>query len=122
MVGTKGDLRLEPAYDYHHQLECYLTIDGKTERKSFEKHDQFGAELLYFSNCVLHNGDPQPSGQEGLADVRVIRALTSSMESRIPIEVVAGAPQERPGVECEIALPPIKPDRAVDVASPTGKH
>ena len=50
IVGTNGDLRLEPAYDYHQQLDCYLTVDGKTAKKSFEKHDQFGAELLYFSN------------------------------------------------------------------------
>ena len=122
VVGTRGDLRLEPGYDYHQQLDCYLTVDGKTEKKSFEKHDQFGAELLYFSNCILNNEEPQPSGEEGLADVRVIRALTSSMDSRIPIEVVPGAPPERPSLDREIALPPIKPDHAVDAVSPTGKH
>jgi predicted dehydrogenase len=26
VVGTKGELRLEPAYDYHEPLECYLTV------------------------------------------------------------------------------------------------
>lgn len=122
VVGTKGDLRLEPGYGYHDPLECYLTVDGKTEKTTFEKHDQFGAELLYFSNCILNNEDPQPSGQEGLADVRVVRALATSMESGMSMEVRPGAPAERPSAEREIALPPVKPPQAVDAVSPTGKN
>lgn len=122
VVGTRGDLRMEPAYSYHNPLKCYLTIDGKTQEKTFEKRDQFGAELLYFSNCILNNQEPQPSGQEGLADVRVIRALTNSTESRMPVEIRPGAPPKRPSVEHEIALPPVKPPEPVDAASPTGQQ
>jgi glucose-fructose oxidoreductase len=121
IVGTKGDLRLEPAYDYHEAPACYLTIGGKTEKKSFSQHDQFGAELLYFSRCVLENRDPQPSGWEGLADVRVIRAIIASIKLGQPVTLTSGAPPERPRRENEIDLPPVKPPRTFAVASPTGR-
>ena len=39
VVGTKGDLRLEPAYDYHEELHSYVTVDGKIEEKSFPQRD-----------------------------------------------------------------------------------
>ena len=122
VVGTEGDLRLEPAYDYHEPRECYLTIDGKTDKKTFEKRDQFGAELLYFSNCILNDEEPQPSGQEGLADVRIIRALVTSMESGMAVDVRPGTPSQRPSPEREIDLPPVKPPQPVEAASPTGKR
>jgi len=36
------------------------------------KGDQFAPELLYFSECIQKNRQPEPSGWEGLADVRII--------------------------------------------------
>jgi len=88
IVGTKGDLRLDPAYEYAESLAYTLTIDGKTTRKRIGKHDQFGAELAYFSDCILKDTQPEPSGEEGLQDVRIVQALYRSAESgrsvRIP--------------------------------------
>ena len=55
-----------------------LTIDGKTTRKTFGKRDQFAPELLYFSDCILNNREPEPSGEEGLQDVRIVQALYES--------------------------------------------
>ena len=53
-----------------------ITVDGKTTRaRAFPKRDQFAPELLYFSDCIRKDREPEPSGREGLADVRVIRAL-----------------------------------------------
>jgi hypothetical protein len=34
--------------------------------------DQFGPQLVYFSNCILRDIAPESSGNEGLADVRII--------------------------------------------------
>src|SRR5262249_49834027 len=50
--GTKGVLRVDPAYEYAEQLKHQLTVDGKTTRRTFKKKDQFAPELLYFSDCV----------------------------------------------------------------------
>ena len=122
VVGTKGDLRIEPVYDYHNKYTAYLTVEGKTEKKTYPRQDQFGAELLYFSDCVLNDVDPQPSGREGLADVRVVRAINAAAQSRIGVAVSPAAPPERPSVEREIKLPPVKPAEIVHAASPGGSE
>jgi glucose-fructose oxidoreductase len=67
-----------PAYEYAEGLGYELTVNGKTTRaRRTGKRDQFGAQLEYFSDCILRNRMPEPSGYEGLQDVRIIEALTS---------------------------------------------
>src|ERR1041384_1642241 len=53
VTGTKGDLALEPAYEYAVALQHRLTINGERKERRFAKRDQFAPELLYFSDCVL---------------------------------------------------------------------
>jgi predicted dehydrogenase len=74
IVGSEGDLRVDPAYEFAGDLKHQLTIKGKTRERTFSKRDQFAPELLYFSDCVINGEEPEPSGREGLADVRIIRA------------------------------------------------
>lgn len=81
IVGTKGQIRVDPAYEYAEGLSYELTVNGKTTRKRIGKRDQFAAELLYFSDCVLKNREPEPSGEEGMQDVRIIQALYESAET-----------------------------------------
>jgi predicted dehydrogenase len=80
LVGTKGNLRLENAYEYQGELKCVTTIGGKTSEKTFKPGDQFAPELIYFSDCIIHDRSPEPSGNEGFADVRVINAIYESAE------------------------------------------
>ena len=75
IVGTKGHLHADPAYEYAEGLEYTLTIDGKTTEEVVGKRDQFAPELLYFSDCILNDREPEPSGEEGLQDVRIVQAL-----------------------------------------------
>lgn len=75
IVGTKGHLRVDPAYEYAEGLGYELTIEGKTRKVKTPKRDQFAPELLHFSDCVLRNREPEPSGLEGLQDVRIVQAL-----------------------------------------------
>src|SRR5262249_18557312 len=62
IVGTKGDLRLESAYSFDTDIKHYLTVEGKTKEQIFPRRDQFGPELVYFSNCILYDKQPEPSG------------------------------------------------------------
>ena len=62
LVGTKGTLTAEPAYDYSMALKHRLTIGDKTSTKNFPKRDQFAAELIYFSDCILRNREPGAVG------------------------------------------------------------
>ena len=81
IVGTKGALRLDPAYEYAEGLAYELVIDGKKTKGRIGKRDQFAPELLYFSDCILKNREPEPSGEEGLQDVRIVQALYRSAKT-----------------------------------------
>jgi predicted dehydrogenase len=120
IVGTKGDLVVEPAFEYAMALQHRLTLDGDRKERRFAKRDQFAPELLYFSDCVLKNHDPEPSAEEGLADVRVIRALYRSAETGQPVELAPYEKRERPSLEQEIRRPPIEKPRTVHTQAPSG--
>jgi len=118
LVGTEGTLRLDPAYEYAAKMTMTTTVKGKTSKKTFGKRDQFGPELVYFSDCVLRGEDPEPDGREGLADVRVIRALYESARSRKPVRLDAFEKDARPEPDQEIRRPGIAEPRTVNVTPP----
>ena len=119
VVGTKGSLRVEPAYEYAEGLEHHLQIGGDSKREKFAKRDQFAAELLYFSDCVLQGREPEPSGEEGLADVRVIRALLRSARAGRPVRLGRFARRRRPRLAQEIRRPPVRKPRVVRAQAPS---
>jgi predicted dehydrogenase len=120
IIGTKGDLAVEPAYEYAQALQHRLTLDGERKERRFAKRDQFAPELLYFSDCVLKNQDPEPGPEEGLADIRVIRALYRSAQVGQPVELAPYEKRERPSLEQEIRRPPIEKPRTVHTQAPSG--
>ncbi len=124
LVGTRGDLVLDPAYEYAGALRHKLTIDGESSERRFAKRDQFAPELLYFSDCVLLNRDPEPSAEEGLADVRIIQALYRSAASgkaeRLAPRSATSGKRERPSLEQEIRRPPIDKPEVVHARAPSG--
>ena len=87
LVGTKGTLRIEPAYEYSGEMHWRITAGGHTHRRTFKPGDQFAAELDYFSDCILANREPEPSGHEGLADVRIINAIYESTRTNQPVRL-----------------------------------
>ncbi|MEI9976784.1 MAG: Gfo/Idh/MocA family oxidoreductase [Ignavibacteriota bacterium] len=74
VVGTKGMLTAEPGYEYSSDIRLAIIRDGKTEEKVYPKRDQFAPELIYFSQCILEDKEPEPDGEEGLIDVQIVRA------------------------------------------------
>ncbi|MDF3010304.1 MAG: putative glucose-fructose oxidoreductase oxidoreductase protein [Burkholderiales bacterium] len=120
IAGTKGDLAVDPAYEYAKPLKHRLTIDGEVRERRFAKRDQFAPELLYFSDCVLQNRDPEPSAEEGLADVRIIRALYRAAESGHPVALAPFERRERQSLEQEIRRPPIDKPQVVHAEAPSG--
>jgi len=49
----------------------------------FDAIRQFGAETAYFSDCILQDRDPEPDGEEGLLDVRVIAATNRDLQQEV---------------------------------------
>jgi glucose-fructose oxidoreductase len=117
IVGTKGHLHVDPAYEYAEGLEYTLTVDGKTTKKSIGKRDQFAPELLYFSDCILNDKEPEPSGAEGLQDVRIVQALNRSAQTGRPVAIRPFQKRTRPTSRQRITRPGVRKPALIKVQS-----
>jgi len=117
IVGTKGHLHADPAYEYAEGLEYTVTINGKKRTKSLGKRDQFAPELLYFSDCIMNDTQPEPSGEEGLQDVRIVEALYESARRRRPIAVRPFQKRTRPTSKQRISRPGVRKPHLIKVQS-----
>lgn len=116
--GTGGKLVLEPAFSHNQELRRELSVDGKTQKKKFKRRDQIAPELQYFSECVVTGRDPEPSGEEGLADVHIIRALHESARTGQSVDIEPLPRPERPKPEQEEHVPPHEEPDLVHAESP----
>jgi len=119
ILGTKGDLEVSPGFMFGVGLKYRATIDGKTHEQAFDATDQFGGELQYFSDCILNNREPEPNGEEGLADVRVLAAIERALESGQPQNLGPFQRQGRMETAQVRKLPPVPSPELVDAAEPS---
>ncbi|HEY2370039.1 MAG TPA: Gfo/Idh/MocA family oxidoreductase [Polyangiaceae bacterium] len=83
VIGTKGDVEL------------------------VSRMDPFAPEIVRFSRCIIDGSTPEPSGQEGLADVRVIEAIVRSAATREVVHVEAAERTSRQSRPYEPRKPPV---------------
>jgi len=119
VVGTKGKLRAIQAYDYSSPAILELTADGQTHRELYHLRDQFAPELIYFSNCILKNRQPEPSGVEGMRDVSIIRSLYESVHKAGPVKFKTIKRRRYPDLRQEIYRPRVTTPKLVHVQAPT---
>jgi len=83
VMGTEGELQADPAFLYGPGVAItYNTIiNGKSEKREASVVDHFAGETDYFSQCIIDGKQPEPDGDEGLRDVRVIEAIKRSLET-----------------------------------------
>ena len=119
LVGTDGVLTLENAYDYTSAMHMHVRGKHGEKDRTFEHRDQIAAEIEYFARCVREDIDPEPSGWEGLADVRILQAIQQSTRfgHAVPIEPVLRP--RRPYLGQEIAVDPHAAPPLVGVHQPT---
>lgn len=108
ITGTRGAITMDPAYEYAVGLAYQLKVGERERKKKFGKSDQFAPELLYFSDCILNDRDPEPSGEEGLADVRVIEGMQRSISSGRWVSLKMRQRKRRPTLRHEIRRPAVK--------------
>jgi glucose-fructose oxidoreductase len=121
LIGTEGLLISDPAYEYAMEIKHQLTIGEKKKTRTFPKRDQFAAELVYFSDCILQNKEPEPSGLEGLADVRIVEAIYESARTRKVVELAKLPAKKRPTLRQEIHRPAHGKPKTVKAKSPSGE-
>jgi predicted dehydrogenase len=117
VVGTKGQLHVDPAYEYAEGLEYELTIGAKKTKRRVPKRDQFAPELLYFSDCVLKDRSPEPSGESGMQDVRIIEALYKSARTGRSVRIPSFDATKKPDSGQTIKRPGIAKAKLVKVKS-----
>lgn len=119
LIGSKGRLRIDQAYEYREPREIALTVGERTTRRTEPVRDQFAAELVYFADCVRRRKDPVPSGTEGRADVAIIRALYRSARTGRPERLHESGPARRPEPAMAISRPAVRREpRLVKTTSP----
>jgi glucose-fructose oxidoreductase len=119
VVGTEGRLRVDPAYEMDGPLRYELTVGGKTKSRKFKTRDQVAPELTYFADCIQSDQAPEPSGREGLADIRILEAIRRSADSGGRAGVDAVQRLRRASLEQERHEPPHDaPDVLVDAEPP----
>jgi predicted dehydrogenase len=121
VIGTKGVLKMDPGYAMSSDIKCEITVGDKTRKATYKRRDQFGPELVYFSDCILNNKQPEPGGVEGLTDVRIIAALQQSAANGRPISISATDEHitKRPTLVQEIQKPAVQEPTLVRAASPS---
>lgn len=119
IFGTKGSLRVDPAFSHNAEIRYVLKRGEKEEEKKFPPRDHFGPELVHFSDCIIRNKDLEPSGTEGLADVRIIEALYESARTHAPVKLAQFHKAKRPHVKQTIKKPNIRKPNLVHAKNPS---
>jgi predicted dehydrogenase len=117
VIGSEGVIVLDNAYEYAAEMTMEVQSSHGTKRRTFEKRDQIAAEIEYFAKCVREDTDPEPSGWEGLEDVRIIQAIQASARfgRSVPIDPIERP--VRPDMSQEIRIDPHGKPPLVDVQS-----
>ncbi|MFL5274525.1 MAG: Gfo/Idh/MocA family protein [Anaeromyxobacteraceae bacterium] len=118
LVGTEGDVQLDPAYEYQGELVRRITVGDRTRTERFGPGDQFAPELIRFAECVRTGAEPEPSGREGLADVRAIEALLESARAHRPIRIAPVTQPRRPELAQALHQPPVEEPEPVRAQAP----
>ena len=123
LIGTKGRVRLEKAYKYSNIMKLKTYEGNKITTKRFSKRDQFAPELLYFSECIQKKKKPEPSGEEGLADIKIIEAILLSLDLGTPITLDEINKRTRPTDNQKISRPHFARPKLFNAIGPGGaKH
>ena len=119
VLGDKGDLLVKPAYGFPAGLGHQLTLGASTTARAFPSLDQFAAETRYFSDCILRDRDPEPDGEEGRLDVRVMVAVEQALLTGKAQELAPLHRGKHPAVDQGFEIPASSPPPMVNAAEPT---
>jgi len=69
----------------------------------------------------LKDRKPEPSGEEGLADIRIVRAIMKSERTRKIVKLPPFEKHKRPGKSQEINKPAVKAPKLINAAKPNAR-
>ncbi len=121
IAGSEGIIQSNPAYMFGDgkALAHEITIGEEKKKREYKATDHFGGETKYFSDCILNDVDPEPDGEEGLCDVRVIEAIRRALATGEPQTLAPYHRKRRISLDQEQTLHPVKPPKYIDASKPT---
>jgi predicted dehydrogenase len=118
-VGPKGSVMLDPAYMFGQSIQQTLAVGQDKKKKTFKNTDHFGGEMKYFSDCILSGTDPEPDGEEGYADVRVLEGVLAALKSGGAVQLPPFTRTKRISTEAQkMELSAVSTPDLVDVSNP----
>lgn len=106
VLGSEGILTLDNAYEYAAEMKMHIRGKHGDKVRTFPRRDQIAAEIEYFARCIRDDTDPEPSGWEGLADIRILQAIQSSARYGRAMAIEPIERPSRPALGQEIDIPP----------------
>jgi glucose-fructose oxidoreductase len=85
--GTKGWLSLTPAFPFDEDRLLTGKIEGRWLEKKFKIVDEFAPELDALAKAVQTGKRIQPDGEQGLRDMKIIRAIYQSAKQHKPVQI-----------------------------------
>jgi predicted dehydrogenase len=120
LIGSRGRIRLEKAYEFSRPMTLKIYEERKIITKKYPKRDQFRPEILYFSECIQKKKKPEPSGEEGLADIKIIEAFLLSIDLGSPIRLDEFSKKIRPSETQKITRPALARPKLFNAVDPIG--
>ncbi|RYG04596.1 MAG: Gfo/Idh/MocA family oxidoreductase [Chitinophagaceae bacterium] len=90
VMSERGWYDIENAYAYKGQQLKTSRADGKLKIQEtivVPENNQFGAEMDYFSDCIMNDKRPFSTGEEGLQDHLIMEAIYQSAKEGRPISL-----------------------------------
>jgi predicted dehydrogenase len=80
-VGTRGWAECEPALSYRGVKFRKSGRGGQPEEPDLGDPNQFATEMDALAQCILENKEPKASGEQGLRDVKIMKAIYEAARS-----------------------------------------
>ncbi|HMS94546.1 MAG TPA: Gfo/Idh/MocA family oxidoreductase [Tabrizicola sp.] len=75
ILGSSGEVMLDPAFKFDSAMKMTIRVDGHDTVVQFDQVDHFSGQIAYFSDCIVNKSPPEADGDEGLADLRALLAI-----------------------------------------------
>jgi predicted dehydrogenase len=102
VFGEDGYATLTGAFDTSLPSALEIVRGGRRQQETFEPVDAYASELDYFAGCIARDTAPEPSGIEGLQDVRIVEAIYRSARDGRPVTLPRLARVEAPPAEQDL--------------------
>jgi glucose-fructose oxidoreductase len=118
VLGSKGRVRLDPAYSFDGALSVEIKAEGVFHKHQYPVRDHFGPEIIHFANCILEGREPGPDGYDGLADAQIIAGIVESARTGRPVRLENLRGGRRPTLDQLIVRPVVGYPPFVNAAPP----